>query len=88
MTAGAAPAGRWARIVALGSTASTHLSCGLVGPCPGADVENGARVAERGVNAGRDPRIGPPVFGVRATVAVVVDGWHAPYATELAASKL
>ena len=41
-----------------GSTAVTSRLGRLVGAGPGADVEHGARVAERRLDAGRDPRVG------------------------------
>ena len=46
-TQGAAPAGRWARITAEGSTATTSRSRRLVGAGAGADVEHALGVAQR-----------------------------------------
>ena len=57
-TAGAAPGARCAIIVCDGSTATTRAIGRFVGAGAGADVAHRPRVAERGVDAGFDPRIG------------------------------
>ena len=52
----------------------------FVGSGAGADVQNGARAAQRGTNQGRDARIAPASLRVAATPLFVIDvarGGHA-----------